>query len=85
MPYLITLDTAAGRDLANLEASIHIRVSAAIHGLASDPRPRGCKKIVGTKLRYRVRVGNYRIIYDIYDESRRVVLRMIRHRSDAYR
>ena len=85
MPYIVTLDNAGRRDLANLEHSISARVSEAIDRLVNEPRPRGCTKIVGTKLRYRVRAGDYRIIYDVYDQSRSVVVRMIRHRGDAYR
>jgi mRNA interferase RelE/StbE len=85
MPYSVALDTAARRDLAKLEHSVSGRVSEAIDALGNDPRPPGCKKLVGTKLRYRVRVGDYRIIYEVYDESRRVLVKMIRHRSNAYR
>ena len=85
MPYTIALETAARRDLANLERSIGDRVSGAIDRLAHDPRPPGCKKIVATKLRYRIRVGSYRIIYEVYDASRQVSVKLIRHRSEAYR
>jgi len=41
--------------------------------------------LAGTKLRYRIRVGDYRIIYEIEDQSRTIIVRLIRHRSDAYR
>ncbi len=85
MPYTIALETAARRDLANLEHSVRDRLSEAITRLANNPRPPGCKKIVATKLRYRIRVGDYRIIYEIYDASRQVSVKMIRHRSEAYR
>jgi mRNA interferase RelE/StbE len=85
MPYILGLETAASRDFTKLERSLRARISEAMDGLTSNPRPHGCKKMVGTKRRYRVRIGDYRIIYEIYDESQRVVIKMIRHRGDAYR
>ncbi len=85
MPYIVTLETAARRDLANLENAIGSRLFEAIDRLTNNPRPPGCKKIVATKMRYRIRVGSYRIIYEVYDGSRQVSVKMIRHRSEAYR
>jgi mRNA interferase RelE/StbE len=59
-------------------------VNDAIDGLALEPRPRGSTKLAG-RSDYRVRVGDWRIVYEVDDERRRVVVIRIAHRSDVYR
>ena len=53
--------------------------------LATDPRPTGCRKLVGSENDWRIRVGNYRVIYEIADEVRIVRIVRVRHRKDSYR
>jgi mRNA interferase RelE/StbE len=60
-------------------------VIRAIRALATNPRPRGCRKIVGSVADWRVRVGEYRIVYEIDDARRTVRIMYVRHRRDAYR
>ncbi len=68
--YRILLERGAERDLARLSSEIHDRVIAAIQALANNPRPPGCRKLVGSKNDWRIRVGDYRVIYEIADEIR---------------
>jgi mRNA interferase RelE/StbE len=60
------------------------RLVAAMRALANDPRPSGCKKLKGNEL-WRIRVGDYRIIYQIHDRVLVVLVVSIGHRSDVYR
>ncbi len=61
------------------------RIVTRINSLADDPRPSGCEKLEAEKNRYRVRQGNYRIVYSIDDQRRLVIVTKIGHRSDVYR
>ena len=57
----------------------------AIRGLAVNPRPPACRKLTGTKNDWRIRVGDYRVIYEIADEIRIVRINRVRHRREVYR
>jgi len=85
MPYSVELTPNAVRDLGRLDASIAQRLRQALYNLENDPRPHGYRKMAGQKLQYRIRVGDYRIIYECHDDSRQVVVKTIRHRREAYR
>ncbi|HLX38296.1 MAG TPA: type II toxin-antitoxin system RelE/ParE family toxin [Candidatus Binataceae bacterium] len=84
-PYAIVLDNAAEREFIKLDGSVKPRIAEGIDKLAGDPRPQGYKKIVGEESQYRIRVGDYRIIYEISDATKSVLVKVIRHRKDAYR
>ncbi|MFH0351856.1 MAG: type II toxin-antitoxin system RelE/ParE family toxin [Chromatiales bacterium] len=58
---------------------------AAIQALARNPRPPGCRKLTGTENDWRIRVGDYRVIYAIADVIRVVRVHRVRHRREAYR
>lgn len=60
------------------------RVDDKIRALPSDPRPRGCVKLEGTR-RYRIRVGPYRILYSVDDAARVIEIVGVGHRRDVYR
>jgi mRNA interferase RelE/StbE len=60
-------------------------VLRAIDRLAMQPRPDGCRKLVGSEDTFRIRIGDYRVIYTVDDENRDVVIETIRHRREAYR
>jgi mRNA interferase RelE/StbE len=83
--YRILLERAAEKDLARLAAGIYARVIAAIQTLARNPRPPGCRKLAGSKNDWRIRVGDYRVIYEIADEIRIVRVNRVRHRREVYR
>jgi mRNA interferase RelE/StbE len=78
---------AAGveKDLRKLPRNILARVDAAILKLADNPRPSGCVKLKGTSNTYRVRIGDWRVIYDVDDAGRVVILLIVAHRSQVYR
>lgn len=83
--YQVFLERAAEKDLKRLSAEIHNRVIFAIQELAETPRPLGCRKLAGSKNDWRIRAGDYRIVYEIADAIRVVRVNRVRHRSDVYR
>ena len=83
--YRITFARSAGRELNRLDPPIARRVLPAIEKLAEDARPAGCVKLTGSQNDWRIRVGNWRVIYTIGDNALAVDIVAIRHRSDAYR
>lgn len=85
MAYTVEFKTAAARDLSALPKNIQERIAVKINVLASDPRPYGVKKLEGEEGLFRIRVGNYRIIYAVNDEARAVLVVRIRHRHGVYR
>jgi mRNA interferase RelE/StbE len=83
--YRVLLERGAERDLSRLTSEIHERVIAAIQALAMNPRPPGCRKLAGSKTDWRIRIGDYRAIYEITDQIRVVRINRIRHRREVYR
>ena len=83
--YRVLLERGAEKDLTRLSTGIHDRVIAVIQGLATNPRPPGCRKLAGSKLDWRVRVGDYRVVYEIDDRIRVVRVNRVRHRREVYR
>jgi mRNA interferase RelE/StbE len=82
--YRLRLARPAEKDIRHLPKSDQLRVATAIHALADDPRPRGCQKIVARQ-GYRIRVGIYRITYDVDDDAREVTVYRVLHRKGVYR
>ncbi len=83
--YRVLLERAAEKDLARLSSEMHDRVITAIQALATNPRPTGCRKLAGGKHDWRIRVGDYRVVYEIADEIRIVRVNRVRHRREVYR
>jgi mRNA interferase RelE/StbE len=83
--YSVLLERAAEKDLARLSAEIHDRVIDAIKALGKNPRPSGCRKLVGSTNDWRIRVGDYRVVYEIADTIRVVRINRVRHRKEIYR
>ncbi len=81
----VVLEGAAQRELKRLSAEEFARVIARIRGLADNPRPAGSRKLTGSKSDWRLRIGDYRVAYEIDDGARVVRVMRVRHRSDAYR
>ena len=68
-----------------MERSLQVRLGRRIDALAENPRPQGVKKLGGEGDLYRVRVGDYRIIYQIRERSLIVLIVRVGHRADVYR
>lgn len=84
MPYSVTILRRAQRELADLPVQEYSRVAAALRALADDPRPLGCIKLTARD-GWRIRVGDYRVLYDIDDGERTVTVVHVGHRRDVYR
>ena len=86
MAYAIELRPLARRNLKTLSAEVRKRIGIKIDSLADDPRPPGVEKLSGEDEEfYRVRVGDYRIIYKIEDKVLLVVVVKVGHRREVYR
>jgi mRNA interferase RelE/StbE len=84
--YRVLIDWRAARNLAKLPKSVVERVDAAVAQLSENPRPRGVKMLRGRlKEGWRIRVGEYRVLYRIDDDRREVLVYEIGHRRDVYR
>ena len=84
MPYSVEYLPSAKKQLDALTGDIHGRISAAIDDLGDNPRPPGCKKLKGRD-EYRIRIGDYRVIYEIHDAVLLVLVVRVAHRSGVYR
>ena len=83
--YAIRFKKSAEKELERLPAKIIRRISAAIDGLSENPRPPGSKKLEGQKESlWRIRIGDYRVIYLVSDIIKIVEIRRIGHRKDIY-
>ena len=84
MTCAIEITPAGLRSLARLPREIRRRMDEKILALAAQPRPQGVKKLRGQGDLYRIRAGDYRILYAIEDQVRRIVIRKVGNRSDIY-
>ncbi len=83
-PYRVVVRKSVAKDLRGISKNDVRRILASIESLADDPRPPGSKKLSGQE-RYRIRQGNYRILYEIEDDRLIICVVKVRHRRDAYR
>jgi mRNA interferase RelE/StbE len=85
MPYTVEIDTKAAREIRALPRQDQRRIIARAEALADNPRPPGCVKLSGPSNLWRIRVGVYRIIYQIQDDRLLVTVVRVGHRRDVYR
>jgi mRNA interferase RelE/StbE len=83
--YRIEFTPAAGRDLRKLPKEILQRVQAVINSLADDPLPPGVRKLTGGPNVWRIRVGHYCVLYQLYSQELLVVVVRVGHRREVYR
>ena len=84
--YSLLIKPSAGKELEAIGSKAdRQKIVTKIQGLASDPRPRGSEKLAGYSDRYRIRQGNYRVVYLIDDSSSTVTIFKIGHRREVYR
>ena len=81
----ITVARSARKELERLAETHRDRIVRNIEKLRTNPRPRGAKKLTGAADLWRIRVGDYRIVYVLNNDERLVDIAVIRHRRDAYR
>lgn len=82
--YKIQILKSADKTLRNVARKERVRIVEQISQLAENPRPFGCKKLRGTEF-YRIRIGDYRVIYKIEDEVLLILVIRIGHRKDIYK
>ena len=84
--YKVLIKTSAGKELAGLGSkSDRQRMVARIQALSTNPRPHGSEKLAGFSDRYRIRQGNYRVVYLVDDKEFLVTIYKVGHRRDVYR
>jgi len=83
--YRIEVDRAAVKALAGFDTRIRTKLSAAIDALADDPHPAGSIKLAGGSGEWHIRVGDYRIVYEIHDSRLVVLVVRVAHRREVYR
>ncbi len=83
MSYTVQILRRAQKELAALPPIVYPRVRDAIRELANTPRPSGCKKLSG-RSGWRIRVGNYRVIYEIDDTAQVITIMHVGDRRDVY-
>jgi len=83
--YLIEWKSSALRELKRLDRQVIPRIVAAVTALASNPFPSGARKLHGGEVTYRIRVGDYRVIYEVVSDRLLIEVVRVRHRKDAYR
>ena len=82
--YSITFARSARRELEALPNSLIIRIFSKIEALSIEPRPNGCRKLQGFINLWRIRIGDYRVIYSIDDSTETIDIVAVRHRREAY-
>ncbi|MEW6245281.1 MAG: type II toxin-antitoxin system RelE/ParE family toxin [Nitrospirota bacterium] len=85
MPYTVLLRPAAERDLKKLPPEVRSRIKDVLLSLEQDPLPPGVTKLTDSSNLWRIRCGDYRILFEIDDTARTVLVLRIAHRREAYR
>ena len=83
--YQLEVKQGAAKELSRVHPDIGRRLLQSIESLASDPRPRQSHKLSQSENSYRLRVGDYRVLYQVDDEARLVTIFKIGHRREVYR
>ena len=85
MAYQVTFSPRARREIQSLPRAAQVRIAPRIAALADEPRPPGVKKLSGEAELYRIRVGDYRVIYDVMDEQLVILVVGVGHRRAIHR
>ena len=89
MSYRVELTTAAARQIKKLPRPARDRILDAVANLTGDPRPRGAKKLAGEETAWRIRVGDYRVIYEVTEDLQKAMVGLVTvvragHRREVY-
>ena len=82
--YSLAIKQSAQRELDALDDTVFKRIDRKILALADDPRPAGCKKLKGHRDHWRVRIGDWRVVYIVDDVARLVSITRVAHRREVY-
>jgi mRNA interferase RelE/StbE len=82
--YRVTFAASAKRELFDLSANAIERILPRLRELANNPRPPGCKKLHGARNLWRIRIGDYRVVYTVSDSAKTVDVTRIAHRREVY-
>jgi len=83
--YRVEFTSAAAKEIRKLDPGVRNRILAAITALEGDPRPSGCKKLVGEDDAWRIRIGDYRVLYEVLDDVLVVTVVRVAHRREVYK
>jgi len=85
MSFRIEWKKSTRKDLRKLPAITGERIVQAVEGLAANPFPHGVEKLSGSQYAYRIRLGDYRIVYEVVMDLKLIEIQRVRHRKDVYR
>ena len=85
MTYSVDFSKVARKQFKKLPSDVQERIQNKINELAIEPRPNGVKKLQGEENSYRIRVGDYRVVYDIFDDVLLINVIRVKHRNQVYR
>ena len=85
MAFRIEWKKSTRKDLRKLPSSAADKIVQAVENLAKNPFPHGVEKLSGSEYAYRIRLGDYRIVYEVVTESKLIEIQRVRHRKDVYR
>ncbi len=85
MIYEVIVPRNVQKDIDELSENLRDRIEDALENLAEDPRPNGVVQMKGSDSRYRIRIGNYRVVYDINDGKLLVLVLQCQHRREVYK
>lgn len=83
--YTVHFKRSADRQLKRLPVAVQKRIVAEVAALATNPRPRGVVKLAGAENVWRIRLGDYRVVYEIHDDRLVILVLRVADRKDAYR
>ena len=83
--YTVVFARSARKELQALDRTVAARILKRIEALRLEPRPSGCRKLEGTDNLWRIRIGDWRVVYAIDDDRSLVEVSVVRHRREAYR
>jgi len=85
MAFRVEWKKSTKKDLRKLPAAAVDRIIGAVGDLASNPVPHGAEKLSGSDHTYRIRIGDYRVVYEVVGAANLVEVQRVRHRKDVYR
>ncbi len=83
--YAVYLERGVQKELDQLPHDRFDQITSKIKSLSENPRPIGCRKITDSKSDWRIRIGDYRVVYEIDDRAKIVRVMRVRHRREVYR